>query len=109
VQKLGFSLEPHVRCIESGTHNGLSTKAGQIKICDPESQTGEPSQHQSWKKTGDLQVLETNGTFETCFIINPAGLHSDRIANQGQVNPQLRSSLPSENEPKPENRHLSKP
>lgn len=41
--------------------------------------------------TGDLQVLETNnGAFETRFVINCAGLHSDRIAKLGQVNPKAK-------------------
>jgi len=32
-------------------------------------------------ETREAQVLETNkGTFETRFVINCAGLHSDRIA-----------------------------
>ena len=41
--------------------------------------------------TGDLQVLETNnGTFETRFVINCAGLHSDRIAKLGHVDPKAK-------------------
>jgi L-2-hydroxyglutarate oxidase len=37
------------------------------------------------------QVLETNnGTFETRFVINCAGLHSDRIAKLGGVDPQAK-------------------
>ncbi|MCP6761566.1 MAG: L-2-hydroxyglutarate oxidase [Fischerella sp. CENA71] len=37
------------------------------------------------------QVLETNnGTFETRYVINCAGLHSDRIAKLGKVDPQAK-------------------
>ena len=37
---------------------------------------------------GKNQVLETNnGSFETRFVINCAGLHSDRIAKLGKANP----------------------
>ncbi len=42
-------------------------------------------------QSGNKQVLETNkGTFETRFVINCAGLHSDRIAKLGQVDPQAK-------------------
>ena len=41
--------------------------------------------------TGALQVLETNnGAFETRFVINCAGLHSDRIAKLGHVDPKAK-------------------
>jgi (S)-2-hydroxyglutarate dehydrogenase len=40
------------------------------------------------KTSGSNQILETNqGIFETRFVINCAGLHSDRIAKLAQVNP----------------------
>lgn len=42
-------------------------------------------------KTSTGQVLETNqGTFETQFVINCAGLHSDRVAKLGGVDPQAK-------------------
>lgn len=42
-------------------------------------------------RSGKNQVLETNkGNFETRFVINCAGLHSDRIAKLGKVNPQAK-------------------
>ncbi|MUH01282.1 L-2-hydroxyglutarate oxidase [Scytonema sp. UIC 10036] len=42
-------------------------------------------------KSGNHQVLETNtGSFATRFVINCAGLHSDRVANMGKVNPQAK-------------------
>ena len=40
---------------------------------------------------GDFQVIETsNGTFETQFVINCAGLYSDRVAKLGNVNPEAK-------------------
>ncbi|MFN6501044.1 MAG: L-2-hydroxyglutarate oxidase [Nostoc sp. DedQUE01] len=40
---------------------------------------------------GKSQVLETNkGSFETRFVINCSGLHSDRTAKLGQVEPQAK-------------------
>ncbi|KAF3884519.1 MULTISPECIES: L-2-hydroxyglutarate oxidase [Nostocales] len=42
-------------------------------------------------KSGNHQVLETNtGSFATRFVINCAGLHSDRVAKMGQVDPQAK-------------------
>ncbi|KYC35911.1 hydroxyglutarate oxidase [Scytonema hofmannii PCC 7110] len=42
-------------------------------------------------KSGNHQVLETNtGSFATRFVINCAGLHSDRIAKMGKVDPQAK-------------------
>ncbi len=42
-------------------------------------------------ETQSGQVLETNqGTFETRFVINCAGLHSDRVAKLGKVDPQAK-------------------
>ncbi|MBD2691801.1 L-2-hydroxyglutarate oxidase [Anabaena catenula] len=42
-------------------------------------------------QSGKNQVIETNkGSFETRFVINCAGLHSDRMAKLGKVNPQAK-------------------
>lgn len=42
-------------------------------------------------ETATGQVLETNnGEFETRFVINCAGLHSDRVAKLGNVDPQAK-------------------
>ena len=42
-------------------------------------------------RSGKNQVLETNkGSFETRFVINCAGLHSDRIAKLGKANPEAK-------------------
>ncbi|HLO89183.1 MAG TPA: L-2-hydroxyglutarate oxidase [Nostocaceae cyanobacterium] len=41
--------------------------------------------------SGQNQVIETNnGTFTTKFVINCAGLHSDRIAKLAKLNPQAK-------------------
>jgi (S)-2-hydroxyglutarate dehydrogenase len=41
--------------------------------------------------SGKHQVLETNtGTFETRFVINCAGLHSDRVAKMGKADPKAK-------------------
>jgi L-2-hydroxyglutarate oxidase len=57
------------------------------------------------------QVIETNnGTFETRFVINCTGLHSDRVAKMGHVDPQVRI-IPFRGEYyelKPERRYLVK-
>jgi L-2-hydroxyglutarate oxidase len=61
--------------------------------------------------TGNGQVLETNqGSFETKFTINCAGLQSDRIAKLGGVDPQAKI-IPFRGEYyelTPEKRHLVK-
>lgn len=61
--------------------------------------------------TGGGYVLETNnGSFETRFAINCAGLHSDRVAKLGQVDPQAKI-VPFRGEYyelKPEKRYLVK-
>ncbi len=42
-------------------------------------------------ETSEGQVLETNkGSYETRFVINCAGLHSDRVAKLGGVDPQAK-------------------
>ncbi|MDY6900123.1 MAG: L-2-hydroxyglutarate oxidase [Cyanobacteriota bacterium] len=61
--------------------------------------------------SGKNQVLETNnGSFETRFVINCAGLYSDRVAKLGKVNPQAKI-VPFRGEYyelTPEKRHLVK-
>ena len=61
--------------------------------------------------SGQNQVLETNnGSFETRFVINCAGLHSDRVAKLGNVDPQAKI-VPFRGEYyelTPEKRHLVK-
>ncbi|MEM6753758.1 MAG: L-2-hydroxyglutarate oxidase [Cyanobacteria bacterium P01_C01_bin.38] len=61
--------------------------------------------------SGQNQVLETNnGSFETRFVINCAGLYSDRVAKLGKVDPQAKI-VPFRGEYyelTPEKRHLVK-
>ncbi|BAY81824.1 FAD dependent oxidoreductase [Calothrix parasitica NIES-267] len=61
--------------------------------------------------SGQNQVLETNnGSFETRFVINCAGLYSDRVAKLGNVDPQAKI-VPFRGEYyelTPEKRHLVK-
>jgi L-2-hydroxyglutarate oxidase len=61
--------------------------------------------------SGQNQVLETNnGSYETRFVINCAGLYSDRVAKLGKVNPQAKI-VPFRGEYyelTPEKRHLVK-
>jgi L-2-hydroxyglutarate oxidase len=60
---------------------------------------------------GESQILETNnGIFETRFLINCAGLHSDRVAKLGHVDPHAKI-VPFRGEYyelKPEKRYLVK-
>ena len=111
-------IEPHVRClagIQVTTTGIVDYKQVCLKYADLiRAQGGElrlNTKVEKISKTGDLQVLETNnGTFETRFVINCAGLHSDRIAKLAQVNPQAKI-VPFRGEYyelKPEKRYLVK-
>ncbi|OUL30040.1 L-2-hydroxyglutarate oxidase [Nostoc sp. 106C] len=91
-------IEPHVSCV------------GGIRVCSTGivnyKQVSNKYAELIQKQGGDLrlntkvekirpsgknQVLETNnGSFETRIVINCAGLHSDRIAKLGQVEPQAK-------------------
>jgi L-2-hydroxyglutarate oxidase len=91
-------IEPHVRCLAGlrvPTTGIVDYKHVTQKYAELiASQKGELRLNTKVEKisqTGDMQVLETNnGTFETRFVINCAGLHSDRIAKLGQVDPQAK-------------------
>lgn len=91
-------IEPHVRClagIQVPTTGIVDYKQVGQKYAELiESQGGELRLNTKVEKISETdkgQVLETNnGTFETRFLINCAGLHSDRIAKLGQVNPQAK-------------------
>jgi L-2-hydroxyglutarate oxidase len=111
-------IEPHVHCLAGlrvATTGIVNYKQVSQKYADLiQSQGGELRLNTKVEKitqTGDLQVLETNnGTFETRFVINCAGLHSDRIAKLGQVNPKAKI-VPFRGEYyelKPEKRYLVK-
>ncbi len=111
-------IEPHVRClagIRVPTTGIVDYKqvcqkyADLIKIQGAELRLN--TKVEKISNTSKGQVLETSkGTFETRTVINCAGLHSDRIAKLGQVNPQAKI-VPFRGEYyelKPEKRYLVK-
>ncbi len=91
-------IEPHVRCV--GGIQVFSTGIADYKqVCLKyaeliQQQGGElrlNTKVEKIIKDGNQQVLETNnGTFTTRFVINCAGLYSDRIAKLGKVDPQAK-------------------
>lgn len=111
-------IEPHVSCI-AGIRVFTTGIVDYKQVCQKyadaiASQGGELRLNTKVEKisqTSECQVLETNnGTFETRFVINCAGLHSDRIAKLGQVDPQAKI-VPFRGEYyelKPEKRYLVK-
>lgn len=111
-------IEPHVRCL-AGIWVPTAGIVDFSQVCDKyadliESQGGELYLNAKVEKifeTSKGQVLETNkGTFETRFTINCAGLHSDRVAKLGKINPPAKI-VPFRGEYyelKPEKRYLVK-
>lgn len=91
-------IEPHVTCVAGiqVTSTGIANyKQVCLKYAEIiEKQGGElrlNTKVEKISRSGKNQVLETNnGTFETVFVINCAGLHSDRIAKLAQVDPQAK-------------------
>lgn len=88
-------IEPHVSCL-AGIKVFTTGIVNYRQVCQKyadiiRSQGGELRLNTKVKKIGEnasAQVLETNnGTFEARFLINCAGLHSDRIARLGRVDP----------------------
>lgn len=91
-------IEPHVRCI-AGVQVATTGIVNYKQVCQKyadliQSQGGELRLNTKVEKisaTSKGHVVETNqGAFETRFVINCAGLHSDRIAKLGQVDPQAK-------------------
>lgn len=91
-------IEPHVRCL-AGIQVPTTGIVNYKQVCQKyadlfRSHGGElhlNTKVEKITKTAKGQVLETNnGTFATHFVINCAGLHSDRVAKLGQVNPQAK-------------------
>jgi L-2-hydroxyglutarate oxidase len=91
-------VEPHVRCV-SGIKVYSTGIANYKQVCLKyaeiiENQGGELRLNTKVERivpSGNNQVLETNnGTFETRFVINCAGLQSDRVAKLGKVDPQAK-------------------
>jgi len=91
-------IEPHVKCV--GGIQVFSTGIANYKqVCFKyaeliEKQGGELRLNTKVERivsSGKNHLLETNkGTFETRFVINCAGLHSDRVARLGKVDPQAK-------------------
>ena len=111
-------IEPHVNCVAGirvyttgiADYKQVARKYAELI----ELQGGELRLNTKVEKIigkGDTQVIETNnGIYETRCTINCAGLHSDRIAKLGQVNPQAKI-VPFRGEYyelKPEKRYLVK-
>jgi L-2-hydroxyglutarate oxidase len=91
-------IEPHVRCI-AALQVSTTGIANYKQVCQKyaeiiETQGGELHLNTKVERiaaSGKNQVLETNkGNFEARFVINCAGLHSDRVAKLGQVDPQAK-------------------
>ncbi|MEI6441681.1 MAG: L-2-hydroxyglutarate oxidase [Nostocales cyanobacterium ELA583] len=91
-------IEPHVSCV-GGVQVFSTGIVNYKKVCLKYAeligkQGGDlrlNTQVLQISRSGKNQVLETNkGSFETRFVINCAGLHSDRIAKLGKVDPQAK-------------------
>jgi (S)-2-hydroxyglutarate dehydrogenase len=91
-------VEPHVRCI-AGVQVATTGIVNYKQVCQKyadliQSRGGElrlNTKVEKIRETSKSYVLDTNqGAFEARFVINCAGLHSDRIAKLGQVDPQAK-------------------
>lgn len=91
-------VEPHVRCV-AGIRVYSTGIANYKQVCFKyaeliQKQGGDLRLNTKVLRivtSGSNQVIETNnGTFETRFLINCAGLQSDRIAKMGKVDPQAK-------------------
>ena len=91
-------IEPHVSCV-SGIKVFSTGIVNYKQVCLKyaeliKEQGGDLRLNTKVEKIvtiGNKQVLETNnGTFETRFVVNCAGLHSDRVAKLGKVDPQAK-------------------
>lgn len=111
-------VEPHVRCLagihvpSTGIVNYREVVAKQVDLVRSRGGTVlTETRVDRVRRMNGTQVLETSrGTFEAGFVINCAGLHSDRVARLGGVNPGVRI-VPFRGEYYelvPERRHLVK-
>jgi (S)-2-hydroxyglutarate dehydrogenase len=111
-------VEPHVRCV-AGVRVHATGIANYKQVCLKyadliQQQGGELRLNTKVLRivhSATNQVIETNnGIFETRFVINCAGLHSDRVAKLNNVDPQAKI-IPFRGEYYeliPEKRHLVK-
>jgi (S)-2-hydroxyglutarate dehydrogenase len=111
-------LEPHVRCLEGirvlSTGIADYRQVCQVMAEQAKAQGGELHLNTRLERiveTSQGHILETNqGKFEAKFVVNCAGLHSDRVARLGQVDPEAKI-VPFRGEYyelKPDKRHLVK-
>jgi (S)-2-hydroxyglutarate dehydrogenase len=111
-------VEPHVRCVAGIKvfSTGIANyKQVCLKYADLIQQQGGELRLETKVlqivRSSNNQVVETNnGSFETRFVINCAGLHSDRVAKLNDVDPQSKI-IPFRGEYYeliPEKRHLVK-
>ena len=91
-------IEPHVSCVggirvfSTGIVNykQVSQKYAEL-IAKQGGDLRLNTKVENIRPSGKNQVIETNnGSFETRIVINCAGLHSDRIAKLGKVEPQAK-------------------
>ncbi len=111
-------IEPHVSCL-AGIRVDTTGIVNYKQVCQKyaeliKSQAGELHLNTKVEKisaTSAGSLIETNnGSFEARFLINCAGLHSDRVAKLGHVNPEAKI-IPFRGEYyelKPEKRYLVK-
>lgn len=111
-------IEPHVRCL-AGIRVDSTGIVNYKQVCqkyaeilrDRDGTLQFNTQVAHIKETSEGYVIKTNqGDFEAKFIINCTGLHSDRVAKLGGVNPQAKI-IPFRGEYyelKPEKRYLVK-
>ncbi|MGD2182028.1 L-2-hydroxyglutarate oxidase [Lusitaniella coriacea] len=111
-------IEPHVRCL-AGIRVRSTGIADYQQVCQKYAELlqnagGEirlNTKVEKINKTNETQILETNrGEIETRFIINCAGLHSDRVAKLNDIDPPAKI-VPFRGEYyelKPEKRYLVK-
>lgn len=91
-------IEPHVRCL-AGIKVDSTGIVDYKQVCRKyvelvRAQGGDlrlNTKVEALKTTAKAQIIETNqGTFEAKLVVNCAGLHSDRVAQLAQVNPQAK-------------------
>lgn len=112
------AIEPHVNCI-AGIRVNTTGIADFKRVCQKYAEIARDrggdlqlnTKVTNLKETSEGYIIETNrGDFEGRFIINCAGLHSDRVAKLGGADPQAKI-VPFRGEYyelKPEKRYLVK-
>jgi (S)-2-hydroxyglutarate dehydrogenase len=111
-------IEPHVACVQA-VHVATTGIIDYKQVCETYAKELEKMGGELRLETkvtglafgGSVHVIETNrGSFEAKFVINCAGLYSDRVAKMGKADPQAQI-VPFRGEYfelTPEKRHLVK-